>query len=304
MKIVSLLPAATEMVCLLRLEKSLVGISDDSDYPASILKLPKVTAVTFNSNSLSSIEIDKKVKEAKHRGSSVFHIDKKLLAKLSPDLILTQELCPVCAPAFTDVEKAAKSILSKAKILSLEPHSINDIFDNIREVGKYTNLNNNAKESIKILKSRLSVVAKKLKGLNKSSVLIIEWLDPIMVAGHWVPEIVERAGGKMLLAKKKEKSKNIAWEDVINLNPDIIIIAPCGFDIKRTKKELSLITSKKGFKTLNAYKNKKIFLVNGNDYLTRPGPRIIDGVEILAEIFNPQIFKRKYPTSSWQPIKR
>ena len=157
-------------------------------------------------------------------------------------------------------------------------------------------------KTIKNLKSRLLTISQKIKNLKKPSVIIIEWLDPVMIAGHWVPEMVEKAGGKMLVAKKKEKSKKIYWEDVIKSNPDIIIIAPCGFDIKRTKKELSLITSKKDFKLLKAYKNKKIFLVNGNDYLTRPGPRIIDGVEILAEIFNPQIFSKKYSNHDWLRI--
>lgn len=299
MRIVSLLPAATEMVCLLGLEKSLVGISDDSDYPKSVVKLPKVTAVTFDSNSLSSLEIDKKVKEAKHRGSSVFHIDRGLLSKLSPDLILTQELCPVCAPAFSDVEKAAKDVLKDTKIISLEPHSISDIFKNIKEVAKTTKVS--YEKNINSLKSRLSIVSKKVKGLNKPFVLVIEWLDPIMIAGHWVPEMVEKAGGKMLVAKKKERSRYIDWEEVVKLDPDIIIIAPCGFDIKRTMDEISLITNKKDYKELKAYKNKQIFLVDGNAYLTRPGPRIIDGVEILSEIIHPQFFLRKHSTKDWQP---
>ena len=300
MKIVSLLPAATEMVCLLGLGKSLVGISDDSDYPKSVLKLPKVTTVSFDSNSLSSIDIDKKVKEAKHRGSSVFHIDKKLLAKLAPDLILTQELCPVCAPAFTDVEKAARKILQNTKIISLEPHTINDIFQNINQVAKTTQIS--TVKIIKNLKSRLSIVDKKVKGQKKPSVLIIEWLDPIMIAGHWVPEMVEKAGGKMLIAKKKEKSRQIDWEDVLKLDPDIVIIAPCGFSIKRTLQEINLLTAQKDFKKLKAFKNKRIYLVDGNAYLTRPGPRIIDGVEILAEIIHSETFPKKYPKSSWQEI--
>jgi iron complex transport system substrate-binding protein len=299
MKIVSLLPAATEMVCLLGLEKNLVGISDDNDYPASILKLPKITASTIT-NSLSSLEIDKRVKAAKHRGSSVFHIDQTLLAKLAPDLIFTQELCPVCAPAFTDVEKAARKVLTNAKIISFEPHTINDIFENIREVAKATQTS--SLKPIKSLKSRLSIVSKKIVSVTKPSVLIIEWLDPLMIAGHWVPEMVERAGGKMLIAKKQEPSQYIVWDDLLRLNPDIIIIAPCGFDIKRTVDEIGLITNKKGFKNLKAVKNKQVFLIDGNAYLTRPGPRIVDGVEILAEIFHPHIFFRKYPASSWQTM--
>jgi iron complex transport system substrate-binding protein len=148
----------------------------------------------------------------------------------------------------------------------------------------------------------LSIGSKKIVSVTKPSVLIIEWLEPLMIAGHWVPEMVERAGGQMLVAKQKEPSQYVSWEDIVRLDPDIIIIAPCGFDIKRTVDEIGLITNKKGFKNLKAVKNKQVFLVDGNAYLTRPGPRIVDGVEILAEIFHPHLFFRKYPASSWQTM--
>ena len=301
MKIISLLPAATEIVCLLGLEKSLVGVSDDSDFPEGVSKLPKVTTTTMGPN-LSSLEIDKKVKAAKHRGSSVFHIDTKVLAELAPDLILTQELCPVCAPAFTDVEKAAKKILHNTQIISLEPHSIFDILKNIQTVGELTETKQKAKEILVSLQSRLSVLSKKLISKKKPSVLIIEWLDPVMIAGHWVPEMVQRAGGAILIAKKKEPSRYLSWDDVILLDPDCIIVAPCGFSIQRTVREISLLKQKKDFKKLKAHKNSRIFLVDGNAYLTRPGPRIIDGTEIMAEILHPKIFQRNYSRSAWRPL--
>ncbi len=299
MKIISLVPAATEMVCLLGLKRSLIGISDDNDYPSSVLSLPKITTTTINGN-LSSLEIDKKVRTAKHRGSSVFHINRGLLAQFAPDLILTQELCPVCAPAYTDIEKAARKVLQNTKIISLDPHSISDILDNIQEVAKATNAS--AIQAINDLKHRLFRIKKKLVDVRKTSVLIIEWLDPLMIAGHWVPEMVEKAGGRMLIAKKKEKSKGILWEDVLELDPDTIIIAPCGFSIARTLEEIEFITKQKGFMQLKSYKNKQIFLVDGNAYLTRPGPRVIDGVEILAQIFHPDIFPRSYPSTSWRHL--
>jgi len=300
-RIVSLLPAATEIVCLLGLEKSLVGVTDDSDFPEEVLKLPKVTTTMIDPN-LSSLEIDTRVKAAKHRGSSVFHINSVLLAKLAPDLILTQELCPVCAPAFTDVEKAAKQIVRTTKIISLEPHSISDILTNVRTVGELTKTKEKAEAIIARLKSRLSFVAKRVSSQEKLSVLIIEWIDPLMVAGHWVPEMVEWAGGTMLIAKKKAPSQYIEWNDVLTLDPDCIIIAPCGFSIARSLDEVGLIKQKKDFKKLTAYKNNRIFLVDGNAYLTRPGPRVIDGVEIMAEIFSPTVRKRKYPPSAWQSM--
>lgn len=300
-KIVSLLPAATEIVCLLGLQTNLVGVSDDSDYPLSVKNLPKITTTTLPPD-LSSNEIDRRVKEAKHKGTSIFHIDRKLLQQLKPDLILTQELCPVCAPALTDIEKAASKVLLKTNIVSLEPHSISDILKNLRIVGKYTNTSDKTKEIIRSLKSRLSYVTNNVKGLKKPSVLVIEWLDPLMIAGHWVPEMVERAGGKMLFAKKAEASQYITWDEIVRLDPDVLILAPCGFTIERALQEQTLITKRQGFINLKAYKKKNIFLIDGNTYLTRPGPRIIDGVEIIAEIVHPALFPRKYAKNAWKKL--
>lgn len=300
--IVSLLPAATEIVCLLGLENSLVGISDDSDFPLSVRKLPIVTSTVLPPD-LSSNEIDKRVRDAKHKGTSVFHIDKGLLNQLKPDLILTQELCPVCAPAFTDIEKTVKKILSNTTILSLEPHKISDIFKNLRMVGEQTNTLQKAKEIVKSLKSRLSYVSSTVKGLKKQSVLIIEWLDPLMIAGHWVPEMVEKAGGKMLFAQKAKASQHVTWDEILQVNPDVLILAPCGFTIERTIQEQSLITKRDSFTSLQAYKKNKIFFIDGNSYLTRPGPRIVDGVEIIAEILHPELFARKYSKSAFRKAR-
>lgn len=297
--IVSLLPAATEIVCLLGLEKSLLAISDDSDFPDSVRKLSKITTTTLASN-LSSKAIDQQVKAAKHQGRSIFHIDKKLLSHLAPDIILTQELCPVCAPALTDVEKTARMIASHAEILSLDPHTIDGIFENILTVAHHTRTTQQANALVTSFITRLSQLTQKVHMTKPPSVLIIEWLDPLMIAGHWVPEMVERAGGKMLFAKKAEASRYITWEEIIQLDPDILILAPCGFTIERTLQEQSLITKRQGVTNLKAYKEKKIFFIDGNTYLTRPGPRIVDGVEIIAEILHPELFSYTYSKNTWR----
>lgn len=302
LRIISLLPAATEMVCLLGLQDLLVGISHDSDYPRSITRLPKITTTVID-QSLPSREIDKKIRESNHRGQSVFHIDKKQLAELAPNLILTQELCPVCAPSFSSVEKAAKLISSSATIISLEPHFIEDMFQNIKTIAKHTDSVKQAEKAISKLRKRLGSISNKLQYITtEPSVLIIEWLDPLMIAGHWVPEMVKKAGGMMPLAKPGEKSRKVSWEEILHIDPDIIIFAPCGFDIKRAFREADLITKRKGFTDLKAYKAGNIFFVDGNSYFTRPGPRIIDGIEILSEILYPSIFHRTHSIQSWRPL--
>lgn len=301
-RIITLLPAACEIVCLLGLRKSLVGISSDCDYPLNITPLPKITHTAI-SQELSSSAIDQYVKHAKHHGQSVFHIDQTLLQKLKPDLILTQELCSVCAPSYKEIQRAAKVIDGICNIVSLEPHTVEDIFENIKTVGSYTNTKQHAADIIASLKIRIKHIQKILdKKMHEPSVVILEWMKPLMIAGHWVPEMVDLAGGDMLFAKTGEKSKHIVWEKIVTANPDILIIAPCGFDIQRTKNEVHLITSQPQYKDLAAVKNKNIFFIDANVYLTRPGPRVVDGIEILAEIFHPRLFPRKHAQTDWQNI--
>lgn len=301
MRIVSLLPAATEIVYLLNLQKSLVGISKDSNFPRQTFKIPKLTE-SIISNDLTSRKIDEKVKSFKHRGQSVFHINEKLLKQIDPSLILTQELCPVCAPSFSDVRKACKILKDSYSLISLEPHTISDVFENIKTIARHAASEDIAKQKIVDLKRRILAVQRKVKSLPKKSVLAIEWLDPIMVAGHWVPQMIELAGGRALISKIGERSRRISWNDILLLNPDVLIIAPCGFNIERTKKEINLITQKPGFKNLKAYKNKSIYLVDGDSYITRPGPRIVDGIEIFSQILYPNIFKRKYSKAAWENL--
>lgn len=255
MRILSLLPAATDIVYLLGLEKYLIGT--EKDFPSEI------------TNKLSSKDINKMVSGLIHKGSSVFHIDQEKLKSLKPDLILTQELCQVCAISFSQVKKAARIFGDKTKTISLEPESIEDILENIKTVGEAVGgmiqdkekILSRQRELLSSLRSRMTKISSRLRSNNKQSlrlrlkdnysstkqvkrahgevpkVLIIEWLEPLMVAGHWVPEMVERSGGEMLITKKGERSKVMIRSELAKLNPDLVIVAPCGFDIKRTLKE-------------------------------------------------------------------
>lgn len=297
LRILSLLPAATEIVYLLGLEQYLVGVSHECDFPSQVKNLPKVSASPI-SNNMTSLQIDQAVKKLSHKGTGVFHIDEKILKRLKPNLILTQELCEVCAIGFNQVKKAARILDSDLKIISLEPESINDIFENILLVGESCGKSLKAREIIENLKKRLKVINSKLSTLTikKPKVLVIEWLDPIMVVGHWVPQMVEMAGGEMLLSKRGEKSKYLSNEDIKRLNPDILVISPCGFDIDRTLKERFKIND---LRLMIENKKAKTYLIDGNVYMTRPGPRIINGIEILAEILHPKLFQKSYNQKDW-----
>lgn len=293
MRILSLLPAATEIIYLLGLEKNLVGVTDDCDYPKEAKKLPKVTNC-LSPNYLSSKEIDEKVKKLGHMGLSIAHLNQDLLKKLNPDLILTQDICSVCAISYSEIKKAARILDSDTKIISLEPESVEDILLNILLVGEYTGHHAKSRKIVQKMRNKVKSIKEKVKNLKKPKVLVIEWLDPIMVAGHWAPEMVELARGKCLVSKPGKKSVYVTHEELKKLDPDIVIIAPCGFNINRALREKKLIND---FRLM--INESKFFLMDGNSYLTRPGPRVIDGVEIFSEILHPEIFKRTYPKKDW-----
>ncbi len=279
-------------------------MTDECDYPFQVKKIPQVTSSTI-SNNLTSKQINKKVALSKHRGLGISHLDPGILKTLNPNLILTQELCEVCAIPYTEVKKATKILDDSLKIISLEPESIEDIFENILEIAKATKSTKKAHKLVKTLKERLDNINTQLKKSNtatKPQILLLEWLDPAMVAGHWSPQMIKLAGGKMLITKPGQKSSSLTNSQIKSSNPDILIIAPCGFSIKRTLEEKNLIDKIiKTLKSSPAVKNKQIFLMDGNAYLTRPGPRIIDGVEILSQIIHPQIFNKSFKNSDYQP---
>ena len=271
LRILSLLPAATEMVYLLGLEKYLVGVSSDCDYPPQVKRILKVTS-SIISNAMSSLQIDQAVKSLVHRGSGVFHIDQEKLKKLKPNLILTQELCEVCAVGFNQVKKAARILDGEVKIVSLEPESMEDILSNIRVVGEFGGKEKEAVRVVRELRERIEKISSRIHSNNKPKVCVVEWLDPLMVAGHWVPEMVEVVGGINLVTRKGERSNNLIMKQLQQLNPDILIISPCGFDIQRTLKERKLIV--RVLREFGAVRGG-VYLVDGNSYMTRPGQGLL-----------------------------
>ncbi len=298
MRIVSLLPSATEIVYALGLGDSLVGVSHDCDYPLEVVTKPKLSHALI-SIEMPSDEIDAIVREQLHNGLSVYHIDAAKLEQLEPDLILTQELCEVCAPSYDQVLEAAKILGDRTKIVSLEPHSIEEILENILLVGGLTEKVQRAEKCVDALRERVEkIIAFSENFEERPKVACIEWLSPVMVGGHWVPQMVEYAGGEDWLGDMGEPSKEIAWGDLLNYDPDILICMPCGFDVERTLEEMHLLIEREGWEDVRAVKDGQVYVVNGTAFFNRPGPRIVTGLEIMAQIIHPEYFRGLAPEGS------
>jgi len=300
MKIVSLLPAATEIVCAIGLESSLVGRSHECDYPESIKYLPVCSEANFPDN-LSSNEIDIKVKEILADALSVYTVKREVIRDLSPDVVITQAQCEVCAVSLKDVEEALENYLDKeSRIVSLQPNKLGDIFSDITAVAKALDVEAAGNELIENLQERAGIIRHKLKYVeSRPSVACIEWLEPLMVSGNWIPEVVSIAGGNSLLAEAGKHSPFVKWEDIQQADPEIIVIMPCGFAIERTMREMDLLLNLPGFAYMQAVKNNRVYIADGNQYFNRPGPRIVDSIEIIAEIIHPKFFSFGYEGSGW-----
>jgi len=301
MRIVSLLPSATEMVAALGLSDELVGISHDCDYPSEIRARPVLSEAIVTTDLPSGL-IETRIRGQVHKGKSVYHLDERQLAHLRPDLILTQELCSVCAPSYTLVQQAAKLLDAETKIVSLEPLGLFDILDNILLVGTLAGRTGQAEALVRDLRARIERVRSRAAGLSTPRVACIEWLDPLYVAGHWVPEMVEIAGGRDALGRPREPSFVITWEEFGAADPEAIIIMPCGFDVARTRQEVHLLTRRPGWNSLQAVRNERIYLTDASAYFNRPGPRIATGLEILAQILHPEVFPTELPSGAYEAL--
>lgn len=299
-KIISLLPAATEIVCALGLENQLVGRSHECDYPLSVKQLPACTHDRIGTD-LSSGAIDRRVKELLTDALSVYEVNREIIKQLSPDAVITQDQCEVCAVSLPEVEQALAGYLDKpAQIISLQPNSLDDIFANINQVAIALQVLPAAQILLEDLQERVDIIRHKLKFIeSKPTVACIEWLDPLMTSGNWVPELVSIAGGTPLLADSGKHSAYIQWEDLRLADPEIIVLMPCGFSIERTLQEIDLILQLPGLSDLQAIKNKRLYIADGNQYFNRPGPRIVDSLEIMAEIIYPKQFFFGYEGEGW-----
>jgi iron complex transport system substrate-binding protein len=303
MRVVSLLPSATEIVFLLGLGEKLTGVSHECDYPAEALGKPKIIRLAFESSGLSSQEIDARVRAAYARGEGIYHIDLEVLKAADPDLILTQELCDVCAAPYQDVVEVVTKLPRKPEVLSLDPQRLGDVLKDVERVGEATGRLREAAEAVTSLKERIAIVVERAaKTTARPKVLCLEWLDPLMASGHWIPEMVALAGGEEPLGRVGAPSRRVEWEQVRSCLPEILIVMPCGYTVDQVLGKIHLLRRLPGWDDLPAVQQEKVFAVNGHAYYSRSGPRLVDGLEIMAHLIQPELFPGPAPEGSLKRV--
>src|SRR3989442_8691197 len=291
MRIVSLLPSSTEIVCALGLQDALVGITHECDYPPSVAGKPRLTSSQISHETMTSAEIDHAVRSQLDGHGSIYHLDETRLRELTPDLILTQELCEVCAVSYKTVERAARMFDAEVTVVSLEPNTIADIFDNIRTVGRLTGREGEADDLIRSLSARLDRIRKKTEAIEpRPRTLMLEWLEPPFAPGHWVPEQVAISGGDHAFGKAGQRSVTTNAEEISAYAPEVIVLIPCGYYKADILRQLPGAQLPAGWNDLPAVKDRQVWATDATSYFSRPGPRVVDGVEILARILHPDVF--------------
>ncbi len=289
MRIVSLLPAATEIVCALGLEEQLVGVSHECDYPPSVRDLPKVTRSLIPA-SASSGEIDRLVRERLNTQSALYSLDLAVLEELGPDLIVTQALCDVCAVAQDEVQAAACALPQAPCVVNLEPQSLGEVLDAVRQVAVATDTHARAELVLGRLRARIDAVAERSARLTtRPRVALVEWLDPPFSCGHWNPELVRLAGGIEGLGREGERSRTLTWDAVIAWRPEVVVFACCGLDVERTLGDMPLLQTVAGWQDGPAVRSGRVYVIDGSQYFSRPGPRLVDSLEILAHALHPDV---------------
>jgi iron complex transport system substrate-binding protein len=301
-RVVSLIASATEIVCALGFEGSLVGRSHECDYPPSVKRLPACTAPKFDVEG-SSYEIDQRVKAIVQEGLSVYRVDGELLRELEPDVIVTQSHCEVCAVSLREVERAVCAWLRRCpRLVSLAPDALADVWAGFEDVAGALGVPGRGEEVVGRLKARMAEVAGKARGLGRPTVACVEWVDPLMAAGNWMPELVEMAGGVNLFGEAGKHAPWMSWEELRERDPEVIVLLPCGFDIARTKHELPALTGRPGWGGLRAVRAGRVVVADGNQFFNRPGPRLVESLEVLAEVLHPEAFHFGHEGTGWERV--
>jgi iron complex transport system substrate-binding protein len=281
MKICSLLPSATEILFALGLGDQVTGVSHECDFPSEAKSRP-VLIKSRISQTESAATIDRQVREFLDRGESLYSVDIDLLREIEPDIIVTQDLCHVCAATPDDLSAALSQLRNQPKIVTLNPHYLADVCSDIRSISEATDCNEQADALIAGFQNEIANVERLVAGLRRPRVLCLEWLDPAYVAGHWVPEMVERAGGVDVLGESGKPSFRVEWEKVVESRPEVIVVMPCGYDLEAAEAELRSLPLPKGWEEMPAVKNGCVFAVDASGYFSRPGPRLASGMGAMA----------------------
>ena len=289
MRIVSLLPSATEIVCELGLGEQLVGVTHECDFPAFVRGLPKVTQ-TLIPHDASSREIDELVRERLKTARALYSLDLPILGRLRPDLIVTQALCDVCAVAESEVTAAACRLPGRPTVVNMEPMSLAEVFESLQLVGDAAGVSRQARDVVARLQARVAAVVERDQTIaDRPRVVMLEWIDPPFCAGHWSPELVRLAGGSEVIGREGQPSRTTAWEEIVRVDPQVLVIACCGFDVERTRRDLPILVAYPGFAGLSCVRSGQVYLIDGSAYFNRPGPRLVDSLELLAHALHPQV---------------
>jgi iron complex transport system substrate-binding protein len=303
MRIVSLISSATEIVCALGFEADLVGRSHECDFPPSVRKLPVCTAPKFDVHTTSA-EIDRSVKQLLQQATSVYHVDAELLKQLRPEVIVTQSQCEVCAVSLRDVEQAVCDWTGvKARIVSLQPNALADVWADIQRVADVLDAAERGLLLVARLQQRMKMIARRAAELShRPGVACLEWIEPLMAAGNWMPELVGMAGGENLFGVAGQHAPWMTWQELCQRDPEVIVALPCGLDIDRTRREMQTLQSKPEWSGLRAVRRGHVIVTDGNQYFNRPGPRLVESLEMLAEVLHPQVFHFGHQGTGWQRL--
>ena len=300
MRIVSLLPGATELVCALGAQRELVGRSHECDWPAEVRQLPALTAPTFDS-AASSAQIDADVRRLMGERKPLYRVDVQRLLQLKPDVLITQVHCDVCAPGPEDIARDAPSdSTSMPRMISMQASTVDGIFEDLCRVANAINRARECEELVHGIQEELNETSRRVMYLDRPTIACIEWIDPIFIMANWTPKLVEIAGGVPLLGQSGVHSAAMNWDQVRNANPQFILVAPCGFDIARTKREMHILAAQPGWTDLTAVRNGRVFIADGNRYFNRAGPSLFDSAQILAQILHPQEFPPTHRGAAWE----
>lgn len=292
-RIVSLLPSATEILFALGLGPRVLGISHACDYPPAVKHKEVLVQAAFDPDTLTADEIDRLVADFVGRGESIYVVNDGAVQRLQPDLIVTQTLCDICAVATDHVDEIVALLDKRPDVVALHPHTLEDVLEDIRKVGEATGMQAAAEQLMKTSRRRIDAVREiSATVANRPRVFCLEWYEPPFTGGHWVPQMVEYAGGEPLLSSPGRPSERVAWETIVENEPDVLILMPCGYDLARTTQEAAVVTKLPGWDTLPAVQNGRVFAVSGTDFFNRPGPRLVDGLELLAWILHPDLFEK------------
>ena len=303
-RIVSFLPSATELIYEFGIQEKLYGVTHECRYPSDAFNKLRVISSMIDSENMTSNEIDSMTCQLLKEGKDIFSLDEKNLINANPELIITQNTCEVCAAHTNQVNKAMKILESKPKTHSMDPHNLTEILTSVKELGDILELKEKASEIVSSLEKRIKRI-KNIKKMSRPKVLGIEWIDPFFTAGHWIPEMIESAGGENLVSRQGEHSRRLDFKEISSKNPEIVVLMPCGFDVKRTIIEYeNILKNNKKWAQLEAVKNKKVFAVDANSYFSKPSIRTVTGLEILAKIIHPKEFEKiSTPKGSFSKIQ-